>query len=247
MHHRTYQVRQFARLARVTIRTLHHYDDMGLLKPSGRTDAGYRLYTDSDLVRLQQIITLQFIGVSLQQIRELLDGHTTNLAALLRMQRVMLEEKGRRIAQAMEAVRQAEAIASAGAEPDSETIIAIIEVINMATNNEWVKGYYTQEQLDDLAGRATPETLADGQHAWGQLISDIEHAAASGLDPASAEAQKLIQRQEELIGEFTGGDAGIRENLDKLWSDNANWPTTFKSPYSQAAESFLQKAREQRQ
>lgn len=239
-----YQVRQFAKLAGVTVRTLHHYDHLGLLKPCSHSEAGYRLYTDADLIRLQQIITLKFIGVSLQQIRELLDGRPLNLAELLKMQRMMLEEKQRSIQQAIQAIRQAEVFATAGTDPDSETITNIIQVITMATNNEWVNSYYTQEQLDSLAARATPETLAEGQRAWGELIADIEQAAANGLDPASQEARKLIERQEELIGGFTGGDAEIRENLNKLWSDKGNWPTTFKSPYSQAAEAFLQQARE---
>src|SRR5207248_10439792 len=67
-----YHVQEFARRAGVTVRALHHYDQLGLLKPSGRSAAGYRLYRDADLVRLQQIVTLKFIGLSLQQIREAL-------------------------------------------------------------------------------------------------------------------------------------------------------------------------------
>ena len=243
MTNRTYRVRQFATLAGVTVRTLHHYDHLGLLKPRAHTESGYRLYTDSDLVRLQQIITLKFIGVPLQQIRGLIEGHAVDLAELLRMQRMMLEEQQRNITRAITAIQQAENLALAGTEPDSETIINIIEVINMATNNEWVKGYYTQEQQDAIAARATPETIAHGQQAWAQLIADIEQAATNGTDPASPEAQTLIQRQEELIGGFTGGDPGIRENLNKLWSDKGNWPTTFKSPYSPSAEAFLEQAR----
>ena len=57
-----YRVSEFAEKAGVTVRTLHHYDRMGLLKPSGRTNAGYRLYGERDLVRLQQIVTLKFIS-----------------------------------------------------------------------------------------------------------------------------------------------------------------------------------------
>ncbi|KXK57700.1 MAG: MerR family transcriptional regulator [Chlorobi bacterium] len=242
MNERIYRVRQFAKLAGVTVRTLHHYDHLGLLKPHGHSEAGYRLYSDADLLRLQQIITLQWIGVPLRQIRELLDGQTLNLAELLRMQRTLLQEQQRRIEQAIRAIQQAETVA-AGNDPDSETIINIIKVITMATNNEWVKEYYTPEQLDAIEKRATPETITQGQQAWGQLIADIEEAAANGVDPASAEAQTLIQRQESLIEGFTGGDAGTRENLNKLWSDKSNWPATFKSPYSPAAEAFLEQAR----
>jgi DNA-binding transcriptional MerR regulator len=69
-----YRVSDFAEKAGITVRTLHHYDRLGLLKPSGRTEAGYRLYGERDFVRLQQIVTLKFIGLPLRQIKDLLDG-----------------------------------------------------------------------------------------------------------------------------------------------------------------------------
>ena len=72
-----YQANEFASVAGVTVRTLHHYDRIGLLKPSGYTSAGFRLYRKEDLVRLQQIVTLKFIGFSLRQIKELLNRSIT--------------------------------------------------------------------------------------------------------------------------------------------------------------------------
>ena len=82
-----YRVSDFAEKAGVTVRTLHHYDRLGLLKPSGRTEAGYRLYGERDFGRLQQIVTLKFIGLPLRQIKDLLDGSDLDLAATLRLQR----------------------------------------------------------------------------------------------------------------------------------------------------------------
>jgi len=65
-----YQVHEFAQLSGVTVRALHHYDREGLLKPAARSAAGYRLYTDRDLVRLEQIVVLKFLGLSLREIRQ---------------------------------------------------------------------------------------------------------------------------------------------------------------------------------
>ncbi|MBW3549343.1 MAG: MerR family DNA-binding protein [Proteobacteria bacterium] len=62
-----------AELANVTVRTLHHYDEIGLVRPSGRTDAGYRLYDEDDLARLQQVLFYRELGFPLDEIRELLD------------------------------------------------------------------------------------------------------------------------------------------------------------------------------
>src|SRR2546430_14898795 len=82
-----YQSNEFARIAGVTVRTLHHYDRIGLLKPSGYTSAGYRLYRKQDLVRLQQIVTLKFIGFPLIQIKDLLNRNSFDLVTALNQQR----------------------------------------------------------------------------------------------------------------------------------------------------------------
>jgi DNA-binding transcriptional MerR regulator len=73
MSRRAYQVKQAAELAGVSVRTLHHYDAIGLLVPSGRTEAGYRLYDDDDLLRLQQIQIGRELGLPLEEIRRSLD------------------------------------------------------------------------------------------------------------------------------------------------------------------------------
>src|SRR5688500_8483895 len=70
---RRYQVNDVAVAAGVSVRTLHHYDAMGLLVPSARTEAGYRLYTDQDLLRLQQILIGRELGLALEEIRRMLD------------------------------------------------------------------------------------------------------------------------------------------------------------------------------
>ena len=68
VENRTYRAREFARLAGVTVRALHHYDRLGLLKPQ-RTQAGYRVYSEEDLKALEQIVALKFIGLPLKKIK----------------------------------------------------------------------------------------------------------------------------------------------------------------------------------
>src|SRR6185503_663701 len=97
---RTYQVKEVAELAGVTVRALHHYDEIGLLVPKGRTAAGYRVYTDADLLRLQQILIGRELGLSLEEIRRSLDEHGFDRMAALLDQRERLRER----------VRQAEAM-----------------------------------------------------------------------------------------------------------------------------------------
>jgi len=91
-----YQVKDVARLAKVTVRTLHHYDEIGLLVPSDRTDGGYRVYDDDDLLRLQQILIWRELGLPLERIRQILgEPGFDRRAALLEQRRRLLEQTTR--------------------------------------------------------------------------------------------------------------------------------------------------------
>jgi len=84
-----YRIREFAALAGVTVRALHHYDQLGLLKPSGRSTSGYRLYRDCDLARLEQIVVLKFLGLPLKEIAGLLKRQSPLPDTLRRQQQVL--------------------------------------------------------------------------------------------------------------------------------------------------------------
>src|SRR3954471_15490085 len=136
-----YRASEFARAAGVTVRALHHYDRLGLLKPTRRTASGYRLYGEQDFARLQQIVTLKFIGFSLKQIKDVLARDSSDLATALRIQRIILLEKGRQVESAVRAVEAAERLIESGAEPGREAFAKIIEVIEMQNNTDWTKQY----------------------------------------------------------------------------------------------------------
>ena len=101
---RTYQVKDVAQLTGVSVRTLHHYDAVGLLVPGARTAAGYRLYTDADLLRLQQILIGRELGLSLEEIRRTLDDPRFDRKAALLDQRERLRERARQTEAMMRAV-----------------------------------------------------------------------------------------------------------------------------------------------
>lgn len=239
----TYRAREFARRAGVTVRALHHYDRLGLLKPSGRSRAGYRLYSDRDLVRLEQIVALKFIGFPLSKIRELLQRKglhdSKDLAATLRRQRQSIAEKREHLDRAVRAIDRAEAAVAAGQESDWELFRKIIEVIQMQTRKDWMKKYYTEEQLADLRKRWSPEVQAESERGWAELARDTEAAIARGEEPGGETGRQLALRRRKLVEKFTGGDPGMEENLRKLYADKANWPGSFKKPYSDAVDGFL--------
>jgi DNA-binding transcriptional MerR regulator len=88
-----YTVGRVADLSGVTIRTLHHYDEIGLLSPSGRSAAGYRLYEDSDLERLRRVLFYRELGFDLTEISTIIDDPLTDALGHLRRQRGLLTER----------------------------------------------------------------------------------------------------------------------------------------------------------
>lgn len=239
---RWYRASEFAELTGVTVRTLHHYDRLGLLTPSGRTAAGYRLYGERDCARLQQIVTLKFIGFPLKHIKDLLDQHSFDLPTALRLQRQIIEEKRRQLALAVEAIERVEHILASSGELDWEAFKKIIEVISMSNTMDWTKKYYSEEarkQLEERAKSWTPDMQAKAEQDWSTLIKDVEAAIADGEDPASERAQALAARWSELVSGFTGGDPSIAEGLNKMYADQANWPSTFQKPYSDEVGAFI--------
>jgi DNA-binding transcriptional MerR regulator len=115
-------VGEVSALAGVTVRTLHHYDERGLLSPSGRTDSGYRLYCERDLERLQEILGWRALGFSLAEIGELLDEAGHDRLSALRTQRELIDSELARLARLARALDRAIATVEHGDEQREETM-----------------------------------------------------------------------------------------------------------------------------
>ncbi|HEX2873250.1 MAG TPA: MerR family transcriptional regulator [Polyangiaceae bacterium] len=107
---RTYLVKEVAEIAGVSVRTLHHYDEIELLVPVGRTEAGYRLYDDDDLLRLQQILLGRELGLTLEEIRRSLTEPDFDRREALLAQRAELEKRAEQTAEMRRAVDAALAL-----------------------------------------------------------------------------------------------------------------------------------------
>ncbi len=237
-------VHEFAALSGVTVRTLHHYDRLGLLKPQGRTPAGYRVYSESDLVRLEQIIVLKFLGLPLSRIRDLLDRKVLDVHDALRMQREALENKQRELNIAVRAIGEAQRRLAHNSEPDWLILKEVIAAMEQQNNNEWAQQYYSDEAKQKIEERKklwTPELQEQVTKDWNALFADIE--ASLHIDPASEQARALVARWDQLLEGFTGGDRQIQAGLNKMYADQANWKTGFKRPWSDAVADFMKKAR----
>lgn len=219
---RLYQVHEFAELAGVTIRALHHYDRLGLLRPA-RTDAGYRMYTETDLERLEQIIALRFLGVPLKRIKAVLDRAALELPDALRLQRKALEEQQVLLARAVRAIRAAEEALEPGKPADPAILKKIIEVIGMQSDIEAMRKYYGTEEAWEKRRRYYEEGPAP---EWRELYRDVR--AALGEDPGGERAQALADRWLSLSVRAYSGDPEVQTDSRTAWMDREHWPPEMK-------------------
>lgn len=239
-----YKVHEFAALAGVTVRALHHYDRLGLLKPSSHTERGYRLYGDRDLARLEQIVVLKFLGLPLKEIHQLLRDEA-GLQDTLRRQRNVLTQKRGHLEKAIHAIAKAEESLGEAREPQWHLFTKIIKEIEMQNEMDWSKQYYSEEanaKVEERKALWSPELQERVSRDWAELFADIE--AALREDPAGPKAQKLAARWRALVAEFTGGDAGIQRGLNKMYADQQNWPEQPRQKWSIKPEvqEFITKA-----
>jgi len=226
-----FRIQQFAKLAHVTVRTLHHYDRIGLLSPTHRSAGGYRLYRTEDLAQLERILVLRYLGLSLREIADLLaagglaNEHT--LPATLARQVAVLRERRAGIDRVLNAVERAQLQARHTTEPDWALYQIILKEIQMQTEQKWSEKYYTPEArtaIEESAKAFTSDVQNEITVKWQQMYGDVQSAIDHAVIPGSDEGKALAARWMTLVGDFTGGKPEVLQGLNKLYADRANWP-----------------------
>lgn len=218
---RTWKVGQLSQRTGLTVRTLHHYDQIGLLRPSARTSAGHRLYNEDDIRRLYGVIALRDLGVPLESIGDLLDGDS-DIAELL-------EQHSRHVDRRLHALRalrnQLSALIKTVQEvgsPNSAELLDLIDEVN--TMEETVNNYFSAQQRQQLAERREhvgEDAIREVEAEWPKLIADMQAHLEAGTDPADPAVGRLARRWMELLEMFHGGDEGLRDSLYSMRSDNS--------------------------
>lgn len=174
------------------MQTLHHYDRIDLLKPSLRLSNGYRVYSEKDLLRLQQIIALKFFGFELSQIKALLAG-CAGAIEHFSVQAKLLEQKAVTLLDASNALKQIIAEVVDDKSIPWETIIKLIEVYRMTQQLEhsWVKEIFTPDELKqyaafetELKSNSTPEQKAAFEKSWANLVDEMKRNIDKDLTSA---------------------------------------------------------------
>ena len=137
------KISEFAKRSGVTIKTLLHYEKIGLLIPSSRNENGYRVYLEEDFLKLQQITTLKYIGLSLKEINHIINENNENLENMICIQKKALEEKKKHIEEVIKVFDKAEMQAKENGSLDADSLINIIKITNMEST---IKEQYNSDK-----------------------------------------------------------------------------------------------------
>ena len=219
-------VKDLSKLTNVSVQTLHHYDRIGLLKPSFRLANGYRLYSEKDLLKLQQIVALKFFGFELAQIKTLLTSNVETLEHFS-AQAQFLETNAKNMLEASKILQQVISESSDDKSVTWQTIIKLIEVYHMTQQLQetWVKDVLTQDEQQQYANfRADLKTkfTEDDQKAFRTSYSNLIQQISSNINesPSSDFGINIAKQIMDLINGLYG-----RENINLRLSI---WENGFK-------------------
>jgi len=234
------KVGELARRTGLTIRTLHHYEEIALVRPSLRTEAGHRLYTAGDVARLQQVLSLRHLGFSLEEIKNCLDRPGFSPLEVIRLHVGRLRQQIELQRGLCERLEVLAGYFDEAEEVSADFFLQTIEVMTM------IESYYTPEQVEYLSKRreqVSAERMKQAPADWAALWSAFAAELANGTDPADPKVQALAQRRQALIDEFTGGDPGIEESLKRMWTEQRQaLCAQFGYPYDPRLFEFMDRA-----
>ena len=248
---RHYTVRQLAKLAGVSVRTLHHYDRLNLLKPSVRTEARYRLYGPVELLRLQQILFYKELDFSLHEIRELLEDPAFNLVAALQSHKQALLARRDRLSTLLETI--------------DHTISTLNGKQTMLTDDELYRGFpkekaeayrreavekWGQETVEESETKLRQRSKADFEQLKteaqeiGRTLAGLMH-----LNPTGGTVQHHVARHYANIRQFWGDLVGQNgqmaeayKGLGQLYVSDLRYTASYTGEENPAFAEFLSKA-----
>jgi MerR family transcriptional regulator, thiopeptide resistance regulator len=207
------KVGELASRAGLTVRALHHYDSIGLLHPTGRSEGGYRLYGRDDVARLHGIQTLRRMGLSLADVAQLLDGGAAPLPAILARQIGVLDQE---IAQA-QALRARltvmQSILAGGGQPEIDDWLVSLSMMNTCAQ------YFSAGEL-----KLVFERWRHCKSEWPPLLQAVREAMERGVPPDSIQLQPLARRWMDVSARWMGGDLALLNRWGSMLHEQPGLP-----------------------
>ncbi|GAA0661041.1 MerR family transcriptional regulator [Kitasatospora atroaurantiaca] len=228
-----YSVGQVAAIAKVTVRTLHHYDEIGLLSPAGRTPAGYRRYGDDDLDRLQQILFYRELGFPLDEIAAILDDESVSPTEHLRRQHQLISARITHLQQLAAAVEHAMEARKMGIQLTPEEKFEVFgEDYQESWEAEAEQRWGGTEAWKESQQRTATYTKADWERIKAEVDALNQRLAAAfgaGLAPDSGEAMDLAEvHRQHMVDSFYDCTYQIHRGIADLYVTDPRFTATYE-------------------
>lgn len=203
------KIGELAKRTGLTVRTLHHYDDIGLLRPSVRSDAGYRLYNRKDIERLHRIQALRRMDLSLAEIAALLENDGAGLQQVIEQQIALLDRQAERTIQLRDRLKLLLERVSQNVEPDLPDWLVTLEMMTMYDK------YFTSDELAKIRALKAQENSTFLSESTA-MVKRIRECLDNNIPPESEEVQALSTPWMALAHRRMDGDARLIRKLDSL-------------------------------
>lgn len=207
------KVGELAKRTGVTVRALHHYDSIGLLRPSGRSEGGYRLYNRDDVARLHAIQTFRRMGVPLVEVARLLDGVAGSSQAILARQIDALDQEIARAQALRERLDVLQLVLSGGGQPEIDDWLASLAMMST------FERYFSLAELKRAFERWKPCAAE-----WPSLVQAIRAAMDRGVPPEAIELQPLVQQWIDLAVRWMDGDLAFLGRWGRMLREQPGLP-----------------------
>ena len=202
----------------VTVRTLQYYDREGLLAPSAQSEGGRRLYTDKDLIKLHQILSLKSLGFSLRDIKQRLISLETpaEVANALTEQAKAIREKIKQLQTSLKAIEQLKAEVLQMQTVNFKKYADIIVNLQMKNDSYYLIKRFDDDTLDHIRSRFDKESGLDFMDRFNRLSDEIVQLKTENIPPESEKCQQVVKEYWNLIMEFTNGDMRMLPQLTEI-------------------------------
>lgn len=233
---------QFSKLSGVSQRTLRFYEEKGMLRPSYVSESGRRYYTPEDLIPLQQIITLKYLGFPLDEISQMMQRQTGSLKDTLLAQKQAIEQKRRALDQIIKALDHAVAILDVEESLDPSVFSFLIHsIISENQQLEYLSQLFPEQTIDHIKQLFSDK---DKELDWNKRSAALFHSlkqVISRYPPEADEVQELIEELFTMAREIFGDNWQVlNEAADQL--EDEEMPGFFTSPFTPEEETFVQQA-----
>ncbi|MFJ5625527.1 MerR family transcriptional regulator [Peribacillus loiseleuriae] len=195
MDKKYWKVGELAKKTGLTVRMLHHYDKVQLFSPSEHTDSGHRLYTEEDIEKLQQLLSLKQLGFSLEEIKEIMNNPKFDPIEVIKVQLQSTKERICLQKKLYDQLEKLYTLIKSKNKIHSDEFFHLIEVTNMNTEK-----YFSEEQLAKMGELVQPGIRKPYMEEWVQLIDMLRSEMKKGTPAQSLDVSRLAELNEKLVG-----------------------------------------------